>query len=190
MKCNWKGGLAAVVLAALCSPAQAGSAKDVVYDKYGNFVLSTFGDCVRTKWAAAHDKCAAEPEKAAPVRTYMKEHNRSYLVFFDWDHYNLTDDAKSIIAELIDRTDGAAKAQFDIVGHADRSGSDAYNIRLSQKRANSVKQQLIRLGAIAGNIALDWKGESAPLVPTEDGIREPQNRRASISVSTQEKITE
>jgi outer membrane protein OmpA-like peptidoglycan-associated protein len=72
-------------------------------------------------------------------------------------------------------------ANVKLVGHADRSGSDNYNQALSLRRANTVKSALVREGVSESTIAVDGRGESEPLVPTADGVREPQNRRVNIS---------
>jgi len=71
-------------------------------------------------------------------------------------------------------------ARVSLTGHADRSGSDKYNMALSLKRANAVKDQLVKQGIPADQISVVGKGESEPLVPTPDGVREPQNRRVEI----------
>ncbi|HAD86247.1 MAG TPA: hypothetical protein DCG48_02695, partial [Rhodospirillaceae bacterium] len=73
-----------------------------------------------------------------------------------------------------------AVTRIETTGHADRSGTDAYNLRLSQRRAESVKAELNRLGIPSGEILTRWKGEREPLVQTPDGAREPQNRRVEI----------
>ena len=67
-----------------------------------------------------------------------------------------------------------------VTGHADKSGSDAYNMALSLRRANNVKDELVRDGVPAASIVVVGRGESQPLVPTADGVREPQNRRVEI----------
>lgn len=184
---------AAVMLgAALAVPAHAMSNnKDSAIDVRGNTVVDRSGACVRTRWDVGMDPCAAKApvvQAAAPApapKKVLKEHNRSYLVFFDFDRSNLTDNAKQVLADIYGKTQGSKSSSFEIIGHADRSGSDSYNLKLSEKRASSVKTELQRLGATAGTIASSWKGESEPLVPTKDGIREPQNRRAEIKVRSE-----
>ena len=69
-----------------------------------------------------------------------------------------------------------------VVGHADRSGSDAYNQKLSLRRGTAVKGALVSEGISGGAISVSGKGESDPMVPTADGVREPQNRRVHISL--------
>jgi OOP family OmpA-OmpF porin len=67
-----------------------------------------------------------------------------------------------------------------VTGHTDLSGSVAYNQRLSERRAEAVRQALVREGLTAGAISTIGRGKTQPLVPTADGVREPQNRRAEI----------
>jgi opacity protein-like surface antigen len=66
------------------------------------------------------------------------------------------------------------------LGHADRSGTPQYNQRLSERRAQAVAAELERRGVARSNMAIQAFGESRPLVPTADGVREPQNRRVEI----------
>ena len=108
---------------------------------------------------------------------------RNYLVFFDWDKSVLTSDAQAIIKAAAANSRTMKITQIEATGHADRSGTDAYNLRLSQRRAESVKAELSRLGIPAGEVVIRWKGEREPLVQTPDGAREPQNRRVEIILS-------
>jgi OmpA-OmpF porin, OOP family len=105
---------------------------------------------------------------------------RTYLVFFDWDKANLTDRAKQIIAEAADASRKTGTTKIDVAGHADRSGTPAYNQRLSQRRADAVAAELVAKGVARTDIVITAFGESRPLVPTADGVREPQNRRVEI----------
>ena len=56
------------------------------------------------------------------------------------------------------------------------------HLALSLRRAESVKAAMIKLGVPASLIVVIGKGESQPLVPTADGVREPQNRRVEIVI--------
>jgi outer membrane protein OmpA-like peptidoglycan-associated protein len=114
------------------------------------------------------------PQAAAPLV-------RSFLVFFDFDRSDITQDARKVINQAADNARKAGSAtRITLTGHADRSGSAQYNMRLSQRRADAVKQELIKLGVPASDIVTVAKGESDPLVPTADGVREPRNRRVEI----------
>lgn len=69
-----------------------------------------------------------------------------------------------------------------VVGHTDRVGSLRANDELSLKRAQSVREALIAAGVPAEVIEAYGRGEREPLVPTEDEVDEPRNRRVEISV--------
>jgi len=105
---------------------------------------------------------------------------RSYMVFFDWDSTAITPDASQIIRDAASAAQTLGVTRIELTGHADRSGSPRYNQRLSLKRAEAVKAELIALGVSPDSISTVGKGESAPLVPTPDGVREAQNRRVEI----------
>ena len=127
----------------------------------------------------------AEPEPApvaepAPAPAPVPEPARNYLVFFDWDSTVLTQASLDIIADAAEAAKAGGTTQIDVTGHADKSGSDEYNLGLSRRRAEVVVAELVRLGVDAGEIAAFAKGETDPLVPTADGVREPQNRRVQI----------
>jgi outer membrane protein OmpA-like peptidoglycan-associated protein len=70
-----------------------------------------------------------------------------------------------------------------VVGHTDSSGSNAYNQRLSERRAKATADALVSKGVDKAKLQVDWKGETQLAVPTGDGVKEPLNRRATISVN-------
>lgn len=104
-----------------------------------------------------------------------------YIVFFGHNKADLTAAAIEVIKEAAAAAKDNGNASLKLVGHTDRSGSDKYNQALSLRRANVVKAALVAEGVAAGSISLDGKGESDPMVPTADGVREPQNRRVNIT---------
>ena len=105
---------------------------------------------------------------------------RSYLVFFEFDRSDLTSDAQRIVETAARSATTADVTRIDVTGHADRAGAPRYNQRLSMRRAEAVRSELIRNGVPQSEIAIVAKGESEPLVPTRDGVREAQNRRVEI----------
>ncbi len=120
------------------------------------------------------------PPPAAVSPPPAREAARTYLVFFDWDRADLTDRARQIIAEAAQATTRVQVTRIEVDGHTDRSGTAAYNQGLSQRRAQAVASELIRLGVPRDAITVQGFGETRPLVPTADGVREPQNRRVEI----------
>jgi len=113
----------------------------------------------------------------APV---VQQVARTYLVFFDWNRADLTDRARQILADAAAARTTVRSTRIEVSGHADRSGSDAYNQALSMRRAEAVAAELTRRGVPRAEMVIQAFGESRPLVPTADGVREPQNRRVEI----------
>lgn len=118
----------------------------------------------------------AEPP-AAPEATAMA---KSYLVFFDFDQSSLTPEGQRIVRTAAMNARDAAVTRVDVTGHTDRAGSNSYNAQLSKRRAQMVKRELVANGVRERDIVIYAKGETQPLVPTPDGVRDQQNRRVEI----------
>jgi OOP family OmpA-OmpF porin len=103
-----------------------------------------------------------------------------YLVFFDWDRYNITPEGYAVIQQAAAHWHSGAPVQIEVTGYTDLSGSPGYNVRLSLRRANAVATALERLGVPRTDMAIRGLGEQHPRVPTAQGVREPQNRRVEI----------
>jgi OOP family OmpA-OmpF porin len=119
------------------------------------------------------------PPPPPPVR---QADVKSFMVFFDWDRSNLSAQALTTIKQAAAQFKTTGNARITATGHADRSGPENYNMALSLRRANAVKDALVREGVPATAISVVGRGESQPLVPTADGVREPQNRRVEIVI--------
>lgn len=105
---------------------------------------------------------------------------RTYLVFFDWDRADLTSRAREIVAEAAQASTHVQTTRIEVNGYTDLSGTPAYNQKLSVRRAETVQSELVRDGVAPGEISIHGYGENNPLVPTAQGVREPQNRRVEI----------
>lgn len=123
------------------------------------------------------------PIAEAPAAEPVPVEQAMFIVFFDWDKYNITAGANDVLdavaQEIKNRKD---VHQLNIVGHTDSSGSEKYNDKLSMRRANAVRDGLIARGIPAEMIAVEGRGENDLLVKTADGVREPANRRAQITL--------
>ena len=106
----------------------------------------------------------------------------SYLVFFDWDRFSLTQPARALIAAAAKAISEGQPARIQVNGHADLTGPAAYNQRLSQRRARAVADELVADGVPAQEIQIRAFGDRSPLIATGPGVREPQNRRVEIIV--------
>jgi opacity protein-like surface antigen len=117
-----------------------------------------------------------------PVSAPTPAPARTYLVFFDWDKSNLTDRARQIVAEAAQASTHVSYTRIMVNGYTDLSGTPQYNQGLSVRRAQTVAAELVRLGVPKTSIAIRGFGETNPLVPTAQGVREPQNRRVEIII--------
>jgi OOP family OmpA-OmpF porin len=105
-----------------------------------------------------------------------------YLVLFDFDRYNINDAAQAVVNQVIADFNANQSTAISVTGHTDRAGSVEYNERLSERRADAVREALIAGGIPAEAITTAWRGETENAVPTEDGVREQANRRAEIII--------
>lgn len=108
---------------------------------------------------------------------------REFVVYFDWDRSNLTAEAQSVVTQAANYAKSGRPTRILVVGHADTSGSAAYNVGLSNRRSRTVADELVRQGVNGGVISLDGRGETQLARPTADGVREPLNRRATIGIN-------
>jgi len=108
---------------------------------------------------------------------------REFVVLFDWDRFDLTPQATEIVRQAAAHARAGGATRVHVVGHADTSGSAAYNVRLSQRRAATVRDALIAQGVTGGAITTEGRGETDLARATADGVREPLNRRATININ-------
>ncbi|MEM9898113.1 MAG: OmpA family protein [Pseudomonadota bacterium] len=103
-------------------------------------------------------------------------------VYFELMSPDLTDEAEELIKGAISAGDVPSIAKVRIAGFTDTAGTRAYNLPLSKKRAESVAGALGDFGIPRSTLEIDWYGETRLATPTEDGVREPLNRRASVRI--------
>jgi outer membrane protein OmpA-like peptidoglycan-associated protein len=107
---------------------------------------------------------------------------KTFIVFFDFDKSNLTEKAQEVVSEAVKTAQSQGMVRVMVTGHTDTVGSDTYNQALSERRATSVKDEMVREGMDGGTISIEGKSFHDPLVATGPGVREPQNRRAVIDL--------
>ena len=168
--------------------AQAQTAADRVYviDQRGEVARSGTGLCWRTGFwtpaAAAKDPagCACdkdllpkevcEPKKAAPTGPMGKPASAKVTLaadaLFDYDKAVLRPEGKKSLDDLVAKSKSLNLEVIIAVGHTDRLGSDAYNQKLSEKRAAAVKTYLVSKGIEANKVFTEGKGEKQPKTGT------------------------
>jgi hypothetical protein len=126
--------------------------------------------------------CASQPPSPPPPPAPPVVQSQAFMVFFDWDRSNLSAQAVQTVQQAAAAFKTRGSARITATGHTDTSGSETYNMALSLRRANAVKNQLVTEGVPPQAISVVGRGEANPLVATGDGVREPQNRRVEIVV--------
>lgn len=103
-----------------------------------------------------------------------------WLVFFEFDSAELAPEARAILKRAADTMDEPGLSRIHVTGHADRAGSEAYNAKLSLRRAEAVTDFLVAAGVERRHIIALGKGELEPVAPSADNQRDPANRRVEV----------
>lgn len=116
---------------------------------------------------------AAPAKKKAPTK-------ESHMIYFSFNSATLAPSSNIVIKDAAGSIAKGSKAIF-VIGHADLSGSDAYNKALADRRANAVIAALRKAG-VKGGISKVVAGERDPAVKTKDGMKSGANRRVEIAI--------
>jgi outer membrane protein OmpA-like peptidoglycan-associated protein len=118
-----------------------------------------------------------------PVARAPASPKDGYLVFFDLDSTKLDDQGVKTVEAVATELKAGVATKVVLTGHADRAGSDAFNMGLSERRLEVVKQLLLSAGLKAEQIELTPYGETRPRVTTGDNVTAPENRRVEIELA-------
>jgi len=190
-------GLAASMVLFAALPAQAANKYGCIYavDPYDKIVKDPYGNCIRTPfWTAAKNipECggvaAVEPPPAAPVVETLSLGADAY---FDFDRAEIKPAGRAKLDKLAaDLRRVSSVSSILIVGHTDGKGTEAYNYRLGQRRADSVAQYMISRGIPASLITTQSRGKLDPVAPNTlpNGKDNPEgralNRRVEVTTIT------
>jgi outer membrane protein OmpA-like peptidoglycan-associated protein len=126
-------------------------------------------------------KCGGAIQSASSAQPPLVRRTlSSYMVFFDFDRSSLSPQALNTIQQSAQSFLQGAFQRITVTGHDDAMPEENYSMAVSLRRANAVKDALVREGVPAGSISVIGRGQSQLLVPTAKGVREPQNRRVEI----------
>ncbi len=104
-----------------------------------------------------------------------------YIAFFEWDSADLTPEAAEVLDSAVNAYANCGNARITLAGHTDAEYPDAYSYEIASRRNVSEGRYLVSHGIPARRIQSHSFGETQPRVPTEDGVRELQNRRVEIN---------
>jgi OmpA-OmpF porin, OOP family len=119
---------------------------------------------------------AAAPRPAAQKVTYAAD------TFFDFDKYDIKPEGKAKLDDLVAKTKGIALEVIIAVGHTDNIGTVEYNQKLSERRANAVKDYLVSKGIEKNRVYTEGKGLKNPIASNSTAEGRAKNRRTEIEV--------
>jgi OOP family OmpA-OmpF porin len=127
------------------------------------------------------EKPKPEPEKPKP-KPVAEKVTFAADVLFDFDKAVIKPEGKSKLDDIGSKANGVNLEVVIAIGHADSIGSDAYNERLSVRRAESVKAYLVSKGIQANRVYTEGKGEKQPVADNKTRDGRAKNRRVEIEV--------
>ncbi|MEN9900344.1 MAG: Outer rane porin precursor [Pseudomonadota bacterium] len=132
--------------------------------------------------AAAPAPRAAAPAAPAPAPAAATKVTYAADTFFDFNKSVLKADGKAKLDDLAGKVKAINLEVIIAVGHTDSAGSDAYNQKLSVKRADAVKAYLITKGIEKNRVYTEGKGEKQPVADNKTDAGRSKNRRVEIEV--------
>lgn len=103
-----------------------------------------------------------------------------FILYFEHDSAKLTRESKNLLPEVLKTIKNRKSNEVYVVGHTDLVGTEAYNLELSSRRANYVRDLLVSSGIKSSSLFVSYYGKARPLVPTKDKVPEPRNRRVEV----------
>ncbi len=173
-------GFGAIAGSLICYALDGDQDKDGVHDRRDRCAdtpenTSVFPDgCPYPVYPAA----AEEPAPVAQDEVIVL----SDQVLFAFDSAELTSNAKDLLADIANRLSSGDVISAKVIGHTDSVGSDAYNLGLSERRAQSVVTFLVSQGVDSNKISAEGVGESNPVADNDTDAGRAKNRRVEIYV--------
>jgi OmpA-OmpF porin, OOP family len=146
-------------------------------DKDGDGVLDKDDQCPDVAGTVANKGC---PEVTEEVQKQLNEYARTIL--FDTGKATLKTESVSVFVDIIKILNEYPTANFTVEGHTDSVGSESLNQKLSEERANSVRDFLIKEGIDAGRLSAIGYGEAKPIATNDTRAGKAQNRRVEINL--------
>ena len=158
-----------------------GMSDNVIDDMDANF----FGIGVNYKFAAAPVVAAIVTEEVLEEEPVLltKTHKEEYgSGTFEFDSAKLTDSVSERLDNFVNFLNEYPQAQVEITGYTDSSGPAAYNLKLSERRAQAVADYLIAAGIDADRFTVTGMGEEDPVADNSTHEGREQNRRVVVHV--------
>jgi len=135
------------------------------------------------------DGTIAYDQASCPVQTRIQRlcanEYRQEIIYYNFDK-GQSAETQQKIQNILDTASSCSVGNINVVGHTDSSGSAAYNLGLSKRRASDVRTELIRQGVNSALISSEGKGETQLFIDTGDGKKEALNRRTEVLIRLNE----
>lgn len=122
------------------------------------------------------------PPPPAPPKPTTEKVTFAADALFDFDKYVIKPEARAKLDDLVSKLAGVNLEVIVAVGHTDWIGTEAYNLALSKRRSDAIKQYLVSKGVEANRIYTEGKGESQPVADNRTAEGRAKNRRVEIEV--------
>lgn len=184
----WLGGCASGNTVVVLLPDPDGHAGEVeVSNKDGTRSINEAGYAVSVSSGNAPQPAVKMSEKEfndifAQALAVEPPPPAKYILYFFLDSIELKPDSRASMKAIISEIEKRASTDIEVIGHTDRSGDEEFNMALSRRRAESVREVLVAAGYAPTAIRMAFHGEGNPLIQTADNVHEPLNRRVEVIV--------
>ncbi|OGU54760.1 MAG: hypothetical protein A2V66_08295 [Ignavibacteria bacterium RBG_13_36_8] len=143
--------------------------------------ISVWGDTkingIGGNWIAVYKELNLETEPIEVGKTIQLNN-----VFFEFNKAGILPESKPELDKVVSFLKNHSTVEIELSGHTDNIGSDAYNLQLSQKRAESVKAYLTASGIKVSRLKAKGYGESRPIATNDTEYGREQNRRVEFTI--------
>lgn len=168
------------------SQVESGNACPVQITCWDGSIVSDAASCPAQPTITCWDGSLAYNTASCPVESYeyslCANAYSQEIIYYDFDKPQSAE-TQGKIQRVLDAAKHCAVGNVNVVGHTDTSGSAAYNLGLSKRRAADVSKELVRQGISSDMVTSEGKGETQLFLETGDGVREPLNRRTEVIVN-------
>jgi outer membrane protein OmpA-like peptidoglycan-associated protein len=160
----------------------------VVTNQGGSQVLGRAGDATEVKDANTPPSAPFRVEGAEIAKTFGPALEAQppppvlYVLYFRTASTDLVAESAKRIAEILQKVKDRQSTDIRIVGHTDRVGKREGNYSLGLNRAQQIKGILVSKGVDSAFIEVESHGEDNPLIPTDNEVPEPRNRRVEVTI--------
>ncbi|WP_103865553.1 OmpA family protein [Aquimarina sp. I32.4] len=146
-------------------------------DKDGDTVLDKDDNCPNVAGTVANNGC---PEVTEEIQKTLNDYAKTIL--FDSGKSTIKEESNQVLRDIVKILNEYPTAKFTVEGHTDSAGSGKLNQRLSDSRANAVKNYLVENGVDQFRLSAMGYGEDRPITTNKTRAGRAQNRRVEINL--------